>query len=287
MYYEVYLDAVFLTNFIMDFILLRLLTRIFRYESSWLRLILGAVIGAVGSCLILWIPTDSFLPAAILLHGVSAVFMVKTGCRVRTKSMLVQAVTALYFTAFLCGGFWEVLSSKRGITPKTFLLFAAVTYAVLDCAALVRNYWKMRTGNLYKVHISYQGNVLFVKGFYDTGNQLMDLGSKKPVSVASWKMLEQLLPRAVFCSLRAYPQETEACSKGEWRNLKPHFLTFQSVGNPSGLAIAVTLDEMCIHGERRMIWIHRPVIAIPQEEFLAKKDYQIILNANLLDDQGF
>ena len=284
MYYEVYLDAVFLTNFIMDFILLRLLTRIFRYESSWLRLILGAAIGAVGSCLILLIPTDSFLPVAILLHGVSAFFMVKTGCRVRTKSMLAQAVTALYFTAFLCGGFWEVLSAGSGVTPKTFLLFAIVTYAVLDCAALVRNYWKMRTGNLYKVHISYQGKVLFVKGFYDTGNQLMDLGSKKPVSVASWSLLEQLLPEAVCRSLHTYQKNMEEQAQGEWRNLNPHFLTFQSVGNPSGLAIAVTLDEMCIHGEHRMIWIHRPVIAIPQEEFLAKKDYQIILNANLLDD---
>lgn len=284
MYYEVYLDAVFLTNFIMDFILLRLLTRIFRYESSWLRLILGAAIGAVGSCLILLIPTDSFLPAAILLHSVSAFFMVKVGCRVRTKSMLAQAVTALYFTAFLCGGFWEVLSAKSRVTPKTFLLFAAVTYMVLDCAALVRDYWKMRTGNLYKVHISYQGKVLFVKGFYDTGNQLMDLGSKKPVSVVSWSLLEQLLPENVCSSLQTYQKDMGEQDKGEWRKLKPHFLTFQSVGNPSGLAIAVTLDEMCIHGEHRMIWVHRPVVAIPQEEFLVKKDYQIILNANLLDD---
>lgn len=284
MYYEVYLDAVFITNFIMDFILLRLLSRIFRYESSWLRLILGAAIGAVGSCLILLIPTDDFLPAAILLHGVSAFFMVRTGFRVRTKSMLAQAVTALYFTAFLCGGFWEVLSAGSRVTPKTFLLFSAVTYEVLNCAALVRDYWKMRTGNLYKVHISYQGKVLFVKGFYDTGNQLVDLGSKKPVSVASWKMLEQLLPETAYGSLRAYQKDLEEQDKGEWRNLKPHFLTFQSVGNPSGLAVAVTLDEMCIHGEHRMVWIHRPVIAIPQEEFLEKKDYQIILNANLLDD---
>lgn len=284
MYYEVYLDAVFVTNFIMDFILLRLLTRIFRYESSWLRLILGAAVGAVGSCLILLIPTNSSLPAAIFLHGVSAFFMVKTGCRVRTKSMLVQAVTALYFTAFLCGGFWEILTSRSGINLKTFLLFAAVTYAVFGCSALVRDYWKMRTGNLYKVHISYQGKVLFVKGFYDTGNQLMDLGSKKPVSVASWRLLEQLLPEAVCRSLRTYQKDMEGHDKGEWRKLKPHFLTFQSVGNPSGLAVAVTLDEMCIHGEHRMIWIHRPVIAIPQEEFLEKKDYQIILNANLLDD---
>ena len=284
MYYEVYLDAVFVTNFIMDFVLLRLLMHIFRYESTWPRLILGAAIGAAGSCLILLIPTEHFFPAVILLHGVSAVFMVKVGCRVRTKSMLIQSVTALYFTAFLCGGFWEILSAGSKVTSKTFFLFAAVTYAVLNCAALLRDYWEMRTGNLYKVHISYQGKVLFIKGFYDTGNQLMDLGSKKPVSIASWSLLEQLLPQQICWSLQEYQKGMEEHCEGEWRKLKPHFLTFQSVGNPSGLVIAVTLDEMCIHGEHRMVWIHQPVIAIPQEEFLAKKDYQIILNANLLDD---
>ena len=126
MYYEVYLDAVFVTNFIMDFVLLRLLMHIFRYESTWLRLILGAAIGAAGSCLILLIPTEHFFPAVILLHGVSAVFMVKVGCRVRTKSMLIQSVTALYFTAFLCGGFWEILYAGSKVTSKTFFLFAAV-----------------------------------------------------------------------------------------------------------------------------------------------------------------
>ncbi len=282
MYYKVYIDVVFLTNLVVDYLLLRLLTYILKCRSSRIKALAGAVVGAAGACLILILPTNRSLPGTILLHGVLAVLMVKIGCSLKTKGMLLQAVITLYFTAFLFGGFWEALSADSRMTLRTFLLLAVSTYALLSLTVLLRDYFKMRTGNLYKVHVSYQGKVLRVKGYYDTGNQLMDLTSKKPVSVISWRALGELLPEKTLCALKGYQTGAEEPDEGEWRNLKPHFLTFQSVGNPSGMALAITLDEMCIHGEHEMIWIHHPVMAMPQEEFLLSKDYQIILNANLM-----
>lgn len=285
MYYEVYIDVVFLTNLIMDYILLRLLKLFLKCPGTRFRAFLGALAGALGACVILVLPTDNFLPGVILMHGFLAVLMVKIGCGVQSRSMLLQAVLALYFTAFLCGGFWDVMSADGGVTLKTFLLFSAATYAMLTCWAKVRDYIRMRKLKLYNVNLSYQGKVLHVKGFYDTGNQLTDLGSGKPVSITSWEVLSGILPDEVFRELRKYQESMDEPDRGEWRNLKPHFLTFQSVGNPSGMVLAMTLDEMCICTEHQTVLVHRPVLALPKEEFLLQKDYQIILNSQLLEQQ--
>ena len=48
MYYEIYLDAVFVTNLVMDYILLRLTCRLLDWKISPLRSLLGAAVGALG-----------------------------------------------------------------------------------------------------------------------------------------------------------------------------------------------------------------------------------------------
>lgn len=284
MYYEVYIDAVFLTNLIMDFVMLRLIKYLFKCECTWLHTLAGAVIGAAGACLILCIPTDSSYAGILLLHGILAVIMVKVGCRIQKNSLLLRAVVALYFTAFLCGGFWDVMSAEGGMTLKTFLLSATLTYVFFRCVLLFRDCFKIRMENLYQVRLNYQGKVLCIKGLYDTGNRLYDKGSKKPVSVVSGKVLRELLPETMCELLLTYQISAEETNGENWGELMPHFLTFQSVGNPSGVVLAITLDEMCILGEQRTFWIHRPVLAISKEEFLDSKDYQIILNAELIQN---
>ena len=80
MYYEVYIDVVFATNLLMDYILLRLVGTIFRCRKNRIRTLLAAVLGALFSCLLLYFPADVHLPAVILLHGGCAFGMVMLGC---------------------------------------------------------------------------------------------------------------------------------------------------------------------------------------------------------------
>ena len=47
MHYEVYIDVVFLTNLLMDYILLWFVGRVFRCRKSFFRTLLGAFLGAL------------------------------------------------------------------------------------------------------------------------------------------------------------------------------------------------------------------------------------------------
>ena len=71
MYREIYIDVVFVTNFLMDFVLLYLTGMFLGIHTAWYRCFFGAVLGAVSSCFILFIPTDYVYPAAFVLHVIT------------------------------------------------------------------------------------------------------------------------------------------------------------------------------------------------------------------------
>ena len=130
MHYEVYIDVVFFTNLLMDYILLWFVGRVFRCRKSFFRTLLGAFLGALFSSLILCIPFELFPPAFILLHGACGTGMLILGCGLKKGSLLVKSVLTLYLAAFLCGGFWET-ADKGNLTMKTFLLLGTVTWLLL------------------------------------------------------------------------------------------------------------------------------------------------------------
>lgn len=281
MYYEVYLDVVFLTNLVMDYILLRLTCRLLNCFVSPARSLLGASAGALFACLFLILPTDSYLPAAILFHGISVMVMARIGCGVKTGSMLIRAVTALYLTAFLCGGFWDVMSDGWDIDLKTFLILALVSYLFFTCVGIGYEVFCVRIRNIYPVTLGQDGHRISLRGLYDTGNQLEDSLNKKPVSVLEKHCLERLLGE----ELRDFA-EYEKRTSGEDQStrlsvLKPHFLTYQGIGG-RGILLAVTIEDMFIHTPREVIHVQNPVIAVSTEEFALGRKYQMIINSKLI-----
>lgn len=282
MYYEVYIDIVFLTNLLMDYVLLRLVGSFFRCRKSRKRCLLAAVLGAAVSCLILWIPTESRLPAAILIHGFCAMGMLKISCGFRKSGTLLKAVAALYLTAFLCGGFWEVLTAEGGLTLKTFLMSAALTYFFLSAVLRLADSVRTQRRNIYPVTLLYQGKVQSEYGFYDTGNLLADPINGAPVSVISPGVLQELLPGKSAEKLEHIKENPGELKSTDLKGLHPHFLTCTTVGQEAGLLLAVTLEELIIHTPGEMVHISGPVFALSFEPYALGNEYRVLLNSRLL-----
>ena len=63
MYQTIYIDIVFLTNFLMDYMLLRLVGRFLHLGGSRFRCLASAALGAGFSCLLLYMPVRIVFPA--------------------------------------------------------------------------------------------------------------------------------------------------------------------------------------------------------------------------------
>lgn len=279
---EIYIDVVFAANLLMDYLLLRLVAKFLKCRTRRRRCCIAAASGALGSCLILCIPSENTPVLTVVLHGFCALIMLKIGLKIQKGALLLKAFLMLYLTAFLCGGFWEAVSGERTLTIKVFLLCVFVVYTGSSTFIFVADSIRAGRRNIYPVTLGYCGRVQSAYGFYDSGNLLVDPVSGKPVSLIEADLLEKLLPIQTTETLKKLTGNPKELRNMEIAGLKPHYLSLRTVGENSQMFLAVMLDDLCIHTPGEVIHISGPVFALTFESSILDREYKILLNSRLL-----
>ena len=71
MYYELYVDVLFLVNFTMDYLLLLLIWKITRGSATYLSIFIGAIAGALMTCVLIILPLPNTFSEIIVFHLLS------------------------------------------------------------------------------------------------------------------------------------------------------------------------------------------------------------------------
>lgn len=66
MYQRIYIDIVFMTNFLMDYMLLRFVGKFLHLDGKRRRCVISAAFGSFVSCLLVCVPFKIIFPAAVL-----------------------------------------------------------------------------------------------------------------------------------------------------------------------------------------------------------------------------
>ena len=285
MHYEIYIDVVFFTNLLIDYILLRLTGTLFQCTGSRKRAFLGAVAGAIFSCGIVYLQScrksEIFLPALVLLHGGCAAGMLVIGCDLKKGGLLLKAILTLYFAALLCGGFWEAVAGER-LRPGMFLILATATWFGSTALSYLADSLKIRAKNIYPVTIFYKEKGYTFHGFYDSGNLLVDSVNGKPVSVGTVDVLSEICSKETVNCLKHLKENPGELQNTEAAELHPHFIAFHSVGKEQGIMLAVTLEKLCIQTPTEVVSVDRPVFAFSFDTSAFGKEYEVLLNSRLL-----
>ena len=284
MRYEIYIDVVFFTNLLVDYILLRFIGTLFKCAGNRKRAFAGAAMGALFSCGIIYLrfylKSEIYLPALVLLHGGCAAGMLVIGCNLKKGGLLLKAILTLYFAAFLCGGFWEVIAGEN-LTPKLFLILGTATWFGSAAWSYLADSIRIRTKNIYPITIFYSGKGYSFYGFYDSGNLLIDSVSGKPVSVGTTEILSEICSEETVNCLKHLKENPEELKEAETAGLNPHFIFFHSIGREHGMMLAVTLEKLCIQTPTEVICVDRPVFAFSFETSAFGKEYDVLLNSRL------
>lgn len=280
MYYEVFIDVLFVINFLMDFFLLRLVNRLLHSSATLGRSLLGAVIGAGGICL-LAIHPGSRMMNTILVHVVINTLMVRFGCNLRKIRSLCRGILILYAAGFLLGGAMLALRNHIGTRGlRAVILSGSISYLFLSAGIRAYTRAEKEADRTYKVWLYANGKCKEGTALLDTGNNLTDPVSGKPVCIGQTGILEGLLEKDTIRELELF---REGRPGGSFGNLSPRFIPFTSLGCSQGMVLAVTLDYLCLEGQRIHKVIRRPVIAFSWENSSFLGDYQIILHPKLID----
>lgn len=259
MYYELYIDVLFLVNFMMDYILLLIVKKMLKCSATHGNICLGALVGSLLTCIVVILSIPYAFVKFVLFHMFVNTCMIRVGLKIKTIPSFVKALIMLYIGGFLLGGIMEYLRQYVRI-GSLFLVVAIVSYYMVLGIWKFVSYIQRWNQSRCKVDLYLNNKVYQVKALIDTGNSLRDPISGQPVSVLEQKIAKKLLEEKKEKNFRYVP--------------------YRTIGKSNGVLPVFYIDRMCVQRDADY-WVDTPLIGISEEIISAEGEYEMILNPNL------
>lgn len=279
----VYLDVIFLINFIADFIVLLLTGVIMRQKIVFWRLFAGAFFGAG-----MLLPLVCFPHLLMGRIGIAVCVGISMGAVAISFGRKNGNFSKKWFLSttimFLLGGIMNYFKSKTGNTfiqlSVWMILFAGSTL----CGWIMLRFLKktiQKEDNLYLIKVRYEDRVAVDQVYLDTGNMLWDPLFYKPVILLSEKFVKRCITKEEREIIEEYREKGKlnfekilACNTQ--RKACFHEITYQSVGNSSGRLLCFLVEEIHISGSDHIL--KKQPVAIGPSFLFEGKEYQGLLH---------
>ena len=278
--YIVYLDVFFMINFIMDYMIILITSRIAKVKKKRIRQLAGAGCGALYSVIVIK-PLTNHLFKITFVNILIAAVMVLISFGFTSASVYIKNVFLLFVVSFTMSGIINYLyystvigkyvrnvlsgNSNKVVNARKFILVSVLAYILLS--AIVRIIFSVRKDMelYYDVKITFRGKSVVVRGLYDTGNGLTEPVSGKMVHIAEYKILKPLL---------------EGDEKAK-ENI--YVIPFRSIGEEDGIMYGIRMDEMVVLVDDEPKFLYNPIIGIYTGNVSKRGNYSVILNRETFD----
>jgi stage II sporulation protein GA (sporulation sigma-E factor processing peptidase) len=304
LYLEIYPDIIFLLNFIMDFILLYLLKKINKKNSSLPRLLGAAAIGALFTVIISIFPWMNLVMRFLLMYIVVSVLMILIAFGKLSVWDLVKQTIALYLITYFIGGLINSIYyhiKSRGylidiengqVLPNPSMKFIVITILLIIPFILLMiwmyRWYKNHSLETYDVDLILFDRCVHTKGLMDSGNCLYDPIYQKPVIVIENTIMKELLTPEFIRDI----EEAKSYLQGnnfdvdQWNIQREHiprlrFIPYQSIGK-KGVLLGINLDKVLIYTGKETICNEKVTAAISDHLLSVKRRYHVILHKGLI-----
>ena len=203
MYYEVYVDVLFVENLWVNVCLLLLTSRLMGYQTDRKRIAAGAALGSMGACLLetgsAYLTTAGWFLGTIL----TAAVMIRTAYGKRNT--YIKCLVVLYLEGWLLGG--PIRYLEQFCVPAGFMMAGGsmVLAGILLAVEWVLVKLRKREDIICPVALYLGEASISTEGLVDTGNSLRDPVSGRPVSVCTEPVLQALVEKSGNCLLYTSP----------------------------------------------------------------------------------
>jgi len=277
---NVYADVLFLINFIINIIILKLTAFLVKTPASVTRLCTASSLGAIYA-IFMFYPSVGFMyifPCKVL----ASVIMIKIISPVSKGLKLLKFTVVFFAVSFCFAGILIALTYFGAISQKSSSILyegvfffdislkhiiAASAICTLMASAVSGIFKRNKSLGIKRLRISLSGRFCEMSALSDSGNLLTDPISNAPVVIAEEKHLHALFPEGI-------PDITKNCLP----DVKLRLIPFSSLGNPDGLMTGFVPDEVSIDGKAT----ENVIVAISPGILSEKDEYNALFNPNIL-----
>jgi stage II sporulation protein GA (sporulation sigma-E factor processing peptidase) len=304
LYLEVYPDIVFLINFFVDLILIFLVKKANKKNSSKLRIVLAATTGGICAAIMSIFPWMNGVIKFLIMYVVASLLMIVIAFgKLKLLDILKQWIVLNLITYFM-GGFMNSIyyhtnfrmilinigDSNIFSNLSSFyiiVVICAITIVALFLLWFLRQY-QIHRPLVYDVELILEDRHIRTRGLMDTGNCLYDPTLGKPVMIMENSLIDELLSPKIKQDMEfamSYLNgKTDAIPylKNNDNIFRFSFIPYRSIGK-TGMLLAIRLDKVMIHTENESICNERVTAAICDNRLTGnREDYHVILHKELL-----
>lgn len=292
----VYIDVLFLVNYVINYLLLLTTKKICKNSAKPWRISLGALIGSLYAVLVFFpYLTIYYTIFAKLLFSIIliAISFPITKWREFLRTILIFYVVNFMFAGAVYGIFYFTdigpyigAAVSNGvfyfdIPLKTLLIATGASYVIISIACRIYAS-KMAAGKLYDICIFYRGNSTDVHALLDTGNSLFDPISGQPVIIVEFDSIKNLFPSDIVGIFSKHKNDdinlfrmvmSDTCTGVAFR-----LVPFCSLGKENGMLLAFKPDRVLL--EKREI--SEVLIGIYNKKLSKTREYKALLHSGLV-----
>lgn len=274
----------------MDLVILLIVNRIMRYHASAIRLLLSSTLGAVWSVAAVMIPDryrlfvnlcTYFIVTPIMLAVInSPLNIIKAQQSNKDRYALTNYLKELFkgmiimlSVACFSGGIMHMIvyyTYAGWIIRRILVTYNQLIYLILISVVVIiviarvyRTYRK--NSDIYKVTVIVDNHKIMLHGIVDTGNQLTDKYTGKPVNVMDKSYFENVLYQI-----------------NDYGRLKYHFIPYRTIGNNEGIIEVITSDYMYISGKDETKAYKGALIGLSDRKVSQNGEYQALINGRMI-----
>lgn len=274
----------------MDLVILLIVNRIMRYHASAIRLLLSSTLGAVWSVAAVMIPDryrlfvnlcTYFIVTALMLAVInSPLNIIKARQSNKDRYALTNYLKELFkgmiimlSVACFSGGIMHMIvyyTYAGWIIRRILVTYNQLIYLILISVVVIiviarvyRTYKK--NSDIYKVTVIVDNHKIMLHGIVDTGNQLTDKYTGRPVNVMDKSYFENVLYQI-----------------NDYGRLKYHFIPYRTIGNNEGIIEVITSDYMYISGKDETKAYKGALIGLSDRKVSQNGEYQVLINGRMI-----
>ncbi len=266
MYYEIYIDSLFLLNFTLNLYVLMLTNKSLHCAATRKRLVFGAIAGGVGYCLMFIFPVGGvLLKMGLIGVGVNSGILYLV-FRPKTMRAFFKMLETMFLYALLLGGVFLLLSNHieairvHGLTVVGVLMPVGLAGLVFSYLTEKQKAAKNRFCKVLLVGKDHKE--VAVTAVVDTGNCLVEPISGAPVSVMDKQLFERNFGKPEL--FRVIP--------------------YRSVGCERGIMEGVEMSEIHIEADGFCKVCRNIYIGLSERQVSSSGTYQMLLHPKMLED---
>lgn len=285
---KIYADLTFMINMTMDFVILWATAQLTGVKIVYFRLIMASLLGGIYSVGYLFPHLAGWysLPVKVM----SSAILVYLALKPEKWGDFKLGFLYFYGISFAAAGAtigFSFLCDNQNSGSLSYLWLSGGVCCVLFIGIYGANYLHRKiipSFFKYRVKIKFDNIICSGDGFLDTGNGLRDPLTQRPVVIAEYKLLKNVLPgefQSVMENIESETEVLEALAETSW-SYRLRLIPFTSIGRKNGLLIGIRADEIVIGSGKRDRLHKNMVVGIYRDCLSAKGDYQLLIPSEIL-----